>query len=283
MLNKIENKIQSILLVLIAIVFILFNNINTVHANTPPHEDAVPGGIAIINLKLNVDQTLPYVTFNKKRVMVQKSNNAWHAVVGLPLNTKAGRHFIKIKSTGKKIFFNVKSKKYKTQYLTIKNKRKVNPNKKDIARIIKEKKVFASVFKSWREIDNVNTHFSKPVDGPFSSPFGLKRFFNKQPRRPHSGLDIAASEGTTISAPAAGIVSNTGDYFFNGQSVFIDHGQGLISMYCHMSKISVKAGQQVKQGEKIGEVGMTGRVTGPHLHWSVNLNNTRIDPVLFLK
>ena len=79
-----------------------------------------------------------------------------------------------------------------------------------------------------------------PVNGPFSSPFGLKRFFNKQPRRPHSGLDIAAKEGTPIYAPAAGLITNTGDYFFNGNSIFIDHGQGLITMYCHLSEIIMK-------------------------------------------
>lgn len=264
-------------------VLILLISIEDGHSNTPPATNPVPGGIATIKLGVSASQPAPYVTFNKKRVMVQKKNNTWYAIVGIPLKTKAGKHFIRLKNPARKLAFVVKPKKYKTQYLTIKNKRKVNPTKKDIERIIKEKKIIASVFNSWRKIEDVDTNFIKPVDGPLSSPFGLRRFFNKQPRRPHSGLDIAAPKGAPIKAPAEGIIANIGDYFFNGNSVFIDHGQGLISMYCHMSKILVKTGQKIKKGEKIGEVGMTGRVTGPHLHWSVNLNNTRVDPALFLK
>jgi murein DD-endopeptidase MepM/ murein hydrolase activator NlpD len=121
-----------------------------------------------------------------------------------------------------------------------------------------------------------------PVTAPVSSPFGLRRFFNEQPRKPHSGLDLAAAEGTPISAPASGKITDTGDFFFNGNTVFIDHGQGLVTMYCHLSKIDVEPGQTVNTGDIIGAVGKTGRVTGAHLHWSVSLNNTRIDPTLFL-
>ncbi|VAW79063.1 Peptidase, M23/M37 family, partial [hydrothermal vent metagenome] len=127
-----------------------------------------------------------------------------------------------------------------------------------------------------------NLRFVLPVHGPVSSPFGLRRYFNEQPRKPHSGLDLAAAEGTPIRAPAAGHISGTGDYFFNGNTVFIDHGQGLVTMYCHMSRIDVKPGQQVAAGETIGAVGQTGRVTGPHLHWGVSLNDARINPMLFL-
>lgn len=121
-----------------------------------------------------------------------------------------------------------------------------------------------------------------PIIGRLSSPFGLKRFFNNQPKNPHSGLDIAAPTGTTISAPAPGLVINTGSYYYNGNTVFLDHGQGLVTGYFHMSKITVKAGQIVEQGTKLGEVGETGRVTGPHLHWNVYLNKTKVDPALFV-
>jgi murein DD-endopeptidase MepM/ murein hydrolase activator NlpD len=122
--------------------------------------------------------------------------------------------------------------------------------------------------------------FIKPVSGVTSSPFGHRRILNDQPRSPHSGLDIAASTGTPVAAPAPGTVTITGEFYFNGNTVFLDHGQGLITMYCHLSEIKVTEGTQIERGEILGLVGATGRVTGPHLHWSVSLNGHRVDPEL---
>jgi murein DD-endopeptidase MepM/ murein hydrolase activator NlpD len=110
----------------------------------------------------------------------------------------------------------------------------------------------------------------------------LRRFFNGEPRNPHAGVDIAIAEGTPAWAPADGTVVQTGDYFFNGRTVMIDHGNGVISMLCHLSRIEVKAGDRVRQGQTIGRVGKTGRATGPHLHWTVSINNARVDPLLLL-
>ncbi len=171
---------------------------------------------------------------------------------------------------------------YDTQRLTIKDKRKVEPNAADLQRIAKETARIGKALTRFSEHASVATDFLPPTAGVRSSSFGSRRIFNDQPRKPHSGMDIAAAEGAPIVAPAAGSVIDSGEFFFNGNTVFIDHGQGLITMYCHLSRIDVKPGDHVKAGDRIGAVGMTGRVTGPHLHWGVSLNNARVDPALFL-
>lgn len=254
-----------------------------IHAQNLPTQLAVPGGI--VNIALGeISSPAPSVTFQKKKVLVLENNQQWFAVVGIPLNAKIGQHTVTVKSAKKErsIPFSIIDKDYPAQYITLKNKRMVNPNPDDLARIRSERPAINKALNTWslQSVDDLN--FQIPVIGRLSSPFGLKRFFNKQAKNPHSGLDIAAVKGTDISAPAPGIVINTGSYYYNGNTVFLDHGQGLISGYFHLSKISVQAGQIVEQGTKLGEVGETGRVTGPHLHWNVYLNKTKVDPSLFI-
>jgi murein DD-endopeptidase MepM/ murein hydrolase activator NlpD len=249
-----------------------------------PKADPVPGGIAVVKLNSTL-QPAPEVYYGKRRILIRRNAQHWEAVVGIPLSAKVGIHQLKIKNAGKTSYreFSVAGKKYDTQHITLKNKRMVNPYAKDLERIRKEKKIILKALATWSSNPAVQTQFILPVEGRLGSPFGLRRYFNGEPRRPHSGLDIAAPEGTLIRSPADGVVVNTGDYFFNGNSVFVDHGQGLVTMFCHLSDIDVKTGTIVKQGDVLGKVGMTGRVTGPHLHWSVSLNNTRVEPKLFLQ
>ena len=248
-----------------------------------PTEALIPGGIATVVVG-DASKSKPHVRFNKRNIMTVKRNDEWIAVVGIPLSTKPGKQFLTVKTDNKskKLAFVVNDKKYRTQHITIKNKRKVNPNKMDMKRITKERPIIRSALKHWSETTDVSLKFIAPVKGIQSDSFGSRRVFNKQPRRPHSGMDISAALGVKIVSAAAGTVLDAGDYFFNGNSIFVDHGQGLITMYCHMDKITAKIGSKVKAGDKLGTVGKTGRVTGPHLHWTVSLNNARVDPALFL-
>ena len=250
----------------------------------PPDTIPVPGGIAVVRLPADTD---PVSTrYNGRKLLVTQQGGDKLAVIGLSLGTKPGRYHLKAKTLQGKplsIAFDVRAKDYEEQHITIKDDRKVNPEPRDLERINLEKKKIDAALEHWSDRDNVVLAFRKPVEGETSSPFGLRRFFNEQPRNPHSGLDIAAPEGTPIKAPAPGTVIDTGEYFFNGNTVFIDHGQGLVTMYCHMSAIDVTPGTRVYTGDVIGKVGMTGRVTGPHLHWGVSLNDARVDPLLFLE
>ena len=252
-------------------------------AQALPRAEAVPGGVAVISL--GAATQAPRADYGNSRVLVTQEKGLWYAVVGLALGTKPGKHNLTVNyADGKRtqLPFSVTSKEYETQHLVIKDKRKVEPNKQDMERIGADSARIKKALRQFTEQPEVVTNFSSPAEGPTSSPFGLRRFFNDKPRNPHSGLDIAAPAGADIRAPAPGKVIDTGDYFFNGNTVFIDHGQGLITMYCHMSRIDVKPGDQVQTGDRLGAVGMTGRVTGPHLHWGVSLNDTRVDPLLFL-
>jgi len=249
-----------------------------------PRDLPVPGGVAVLALG-DAAEPAPSVRFQERRVLVARDNGRWHAIVGLPLTLAPGDHRIDVIEPGsvkRSLAFKVRAKKYDVQYLTLQDKRMVEPTAEDLKRIKGEQEIIKRAFATWsaRDIDDLG--FDTPTQGRRSSAFGLRRFFNKQPRNPHSGLDIAAPEGTAITAPAEGRVIETGNYFFNGNSVFLDHGQGLITMYNHLSTINVAPGDTVTRGQKLGEVGMTGRVTGPHLHWSVVLNGTLVDPALFL-
>ncbi|MCC6206947.1 MAG: peptidoglycan DD-metalloendopeptidase family protein [Gammaproteobacteria bacterium] len=248
---------------------------------TPP----VPGGIAFIPLPETYTTDAPRAYYGGRRVLVAQDDGGWVAVVGLSLDTKVGKHWLYLGRPDDKantIAFTVQDKQYATQSLTITDRRKVEPLAEDLKRIDTETAHMNAVYTRWDERPLGLPAFDLPVPGVQSSPFGLLRIFNGLPRKPHSGLDLAAPTGTPVHAPADGVVADTGDYFFNGNSIFIDHGQGLITLYCHLSEIGVKAGQTVKRGEPIGKVGRTGRATGPHLHWGVSLNGARVDPSLLL-
>ena len=237
-------------------------------------DSRVPGGVAVIPIE---PESRP--TFHGKPVLTLKDNGQDLAVIGLPLSLEPGTH--QLQNMGKQITFEVRPKKYLEQRIYLKNKRHVTPNTLDLDRIkgeSKRQRVALDAFDG--ELDSIRLLL--PVEGPISGPFGKRRFFNDQPRRPHSGTDIAAPTGTPIKAAARGRVTLVGDFFFNGRLVVIDHGEGLKTMYNHMDRLDVREGQEVEQGQPIGTVGATGRATGAHLHLGVILNGVSVDPTLFV-
>ncbi len=243
----------------------------------------VPGGIAIVDLAITDSVNSPSAKLGEREIAVLAQNGKWYALVGIDLSTEPGTQSLAVDtgSSSSKINFEVKEFKYEEQRIVIKDDRKLNPAPLDMERIKKENVRLAAV-KAYRHETLLTDGFQLPLEGILTSPFGLRRFFNDQPRRPHGGIDIAADTGTPIHAPADGLVVDTGDYFFNGNTIFLEHGLGLQTFYAHLSKIHVKTGDKVSTGDLLGEVGETGRVTGPHLHWSVGLNGAWVDPNLVM-
>lgn len=249
----------------------------------PPRVSVVPGGVVTFKIA-GADNARPTVTLDEAPVLVMRDGDTWLAVAGISLDTEPGERWVEVEQPGqrqRRISFQVLPKQYRTQQLKV-APGQVNLSPENEARVAGEQEKVRAALATWSAEPPGTLRLQPPVPGPRSSSFGLRRVFNGEARRPHSGMDIAAPKGTPIKAPLAGRVVDTGEYFFNGGNVMIDHGQGLVTMYCHLSRIGVKVGQQVQLGEVIGDVGATGRVTGPHLHWGVYLNRTSVDPALFL-
>ena len=247
-----------------------------------PHENAVPGGVKILRLE-SPGASAPYVETDGHRALVAPEGEAWVAVIGIPLSAPLGSRQVIVRGTQgrQEIDFMVGNKQYASQSLKV-APRQVNLSATDLARVSQEKSRIEHALSHWTDAPPDSLRLPAPVPGPRSSSFGSRRIFNGESRNPHSGMDIAAPSGTPVRAPIAGTVVDTGEFFFNGNTVFIDHGRGLISMYCHLSAIDVKPGERLAAGARIGAVGMTGRATGPHLHWGLNLNRAWVDPELFL-
>lgn len=247
-----------------------------------PRARSVPGGVAVV--ELGPALVAPQASLDGVQVLVTGRPGGWLAVVGIPLDAEAGALTLEVRGEGeplRRVELVVEPVRYAEQRLKV-APGKVDLSAEDLARHERERLRSAEVVATWSAREPATLRMLQPVPGRRSGSFGLRRVFNDQPRKPHSGMDIAAPTGTPVVAAAAGRVIDTGDYFFNGNTVWLDHGSGVLSMYCHLSAIDVQPGDEVAAGARIGAVGATGRVTGPHLHWSVMLNRTMVDPALFL-
>ncbi|WP_326539832.1 peptidoglycan DD-metalloendopeptidase family protein [Pseudorhodoferax sp.] len=247
-----------------------------------PRPAIVPGGVA--RLSLGPSATRPQAQAGDIPLLVAGDPIEWTAVVGIALAATPGEAAITATTAGeapRRLPYRIVPKKYQEQRLTV-SPRTVDLSPEDQARYEREREHLAGVMATFSPAVPAQLQMQVPVPGRRSSSFGLRRVFNGQARNPHSGMDIAAATGTPVRAPLDGRVVDVGDYFFNGGTVWLDHGAGLLSMYCHLSAMDVKPGDQLRAGDAFCKVGATGRVTGPHLHWSVMLNRAMVDPALFI-
>jgi len=253
-----------------------------------PRARAVPGGVA--RVPLGPFDTRPRAFDGTTPLLVLGEASGWHAWVGIALSAEPGEYRVECQAPGeapRSVPYTVEPHRYPEQHLRV-EPRTVELSPEDLARHQRERahqlqvtQRFSEAPANWFASPDA-LRMSAPVSGRLSSPFGARRVFNGQARQPHSGIDLAAPQGTPVATPLDAEVIDIGDYFFNGLTVWLDHGGGLLSMLCHLSRISVQTGARLVVGQELGAVGATGRATGPHLHWSVMLNRQMVDPTLFL-
>lgn len=263
------------------VLFIVALGLATPPAHGLPRDDRVPGGIAVITLD---DTARPEVYLGEQRVLVVGGPGRWHAIAGIGLDVTPGPRALQVRaeSATRPVPFQVLPRSYATQHIRIQDQRKVEPLPADLQRIELETALMAETKTRWTETETPALDMQLPVVGKVSGNYGLRRIFNGEARQPHGGMDIVAPIGTPVRAAAAGRVALVGDFFFNGNTVFIDHGQQLLTLYCHLENVDIKPGAEVAAGARIGTVGQTGRATGAHLHWGVYLNATAVNPALLL-
>ena len=254
------------------------------HAGALPRESRVPGGVALLRVG-DATEPRPAVSRDGVPVWVSRQATQWVAAVGLPLSLQPGEQQVEVRSTNgaaRTITFTVKPKRYPVQHVTLRDQAMVEPPADVMARIERESAHLKALRSQWRETAATDAAFVQPARGRLSGRFGGSRVLNGKPRAPHAGLDVAVMTGTAVLAPADGVILDIGDYYFCGKTMFIDHGNGLLSLFCHLSEWDARVGDSVRKGQAVARSGATGRASGPHLHWSVYLNGTSVEPELFL-
>jgi murein DD-endopeptidase MepM/ murein hydrolase activator NlpD len=214
-----------------------------------------------------------------RRVLVMREGRAWVALVGISLDAAPGSR-LRLEVAQSQFEIEIAAKVYAEQRLSVPQEQ-VDLPAEQLARYELEQAHLTGVLGAFSSAPPATLRLLQPVPGRRSATFGLRRYFNGEARRPHGGMDIAAPAGTPVIAAGTGRVVDRGDYLFSGRTVILDHGEGMLTLYAHLSRIHARVGRAVATGNAIGEVGATGRVTGPHLHFAVYLNAVAVDPALF--
>ena len=250
-----------------------------------------PGEIVVLNVRMSeAPATLEATAFGADlRFYPAGPANVWTTLVGIDLEVEPGEHPVTVRATAvdravdETVYsLAVEPKRFATRRLTV-EPRYVDPPPEVVERILRERDLQAALFPVSTAVRYWRDGFLRPVPGRANSAFGRRSVFNGQPRSPHSGADFRAATGTPIKAPNDGVVVLATNLYFSGNVVIIDHGWGLYSYFAHLSAIDVAEGDRVRKGMVVGKVGATGRVTGAHLHWTVRLNDARVDPLALLE
>lgn len=211
------------------------------------------------------------------------SDRAWEALVGIDLDVRPGTYPVNVTAGAARAVYDlvVTPRAFRTRRLTV-DEAFVTPPKSEQARIDREAALLAATWRAHAAARLWNGPFVRPVAEPANSAFGTRSVFNGKPRNAHGGADFLSPPGTPIHAPNAGRIVVARPLYFSGHTVIIDHGLGLFSMLAHLSAIDVHEGDRIATGQVVGKVGATGRVTGPHLHWTVRAADARVDPLSLL-
>ena len=222
--------------------------------------------------------------FDRVAPAVPLGEGRFFGLLGIDLDVPPGPHHITVTARAGQdahvyeLIVEVEEKSFPTRQLRV-APRFVNPPPAAGRRIARERAALGKLFRTLTPKPLWHGPFRRPIESTVISGFGVRSVFNGQPRAPHGGADFASPSGTPVGAPGGGRVLLAAPLYFTGQTVVVDHGLGLISLFAHLSRIDVDVGDEVDAGEQLGLVGATGRVTGPHLHWTVRLNGARVDPL----
>ena len=248
-----------------------------------------PGDVVRVTVRAPEDVWAIAATWQEREIpLVRQADGAWDALIGIDIAGEAGPRNLRLRASHTNGSATEATHEVVVTHRTLRTRRiRVNPKfvtppASELARIKAESDLLNALFSTTSPDRHWAPEAVRPVEGVAVSGFGVTTILNGQPGGPHNGLDLAAPTGTPISAPAAGVVIYARDLYYTGNTVIVDHGQGLYSTMAHMSAMDVREGDAVAKGTLLGKVGATGRVTGPHLHWGVRLHGARVDPLSFI-